>query len=103
MSITHELTRRADGKRVLTITMDTDDDALLLTAAAGAVSIERIRETAQMMPAEARNKIGIMLDRPGWAAPLYPAFDKLMTALRIKWCLTCYNAVSVGKSLSTAT
>lgn len=81
MSTTTTVTRDDAGRYVMTVTMDTEADALALTAGLGMVSVDDIRKGALHMSPARRDKIESVLQRDGWATPTYGIYDQLLTAL----------------------
>ena len=81
MSTTTTITRDKDGRYLMLVTMDTEGDALAVAAGLGTVSVSNIRKGASDMTPTQRDKIEQVLERKGFATPLYSMYDQLLTAL----------------------
>ena len=81
MSTTTIITRDKDGRYLMLVTMDTEGDALAVAAGLGTVSVSNIRKGASDMTPAQLDKIEQVLERKGFATPLYSMYDQLLTAL----------------------
>ena len=81
MSTTTTITRDKAGRYLMLVTMDTEADALTLAAGLCTVSVDDIRKGALRMTPARHDKIEQVLERKGFATPLYSMYDQLLTAL----------------------